>query len=110
MGYQPNFHLLSFGVNLGGRFLITRKVNAIFELTINNPANQSFQFQYSKASMGKTFFQGFIELQSGFKFTRHLGVSGNLLIPNMLTTNSPYISQAKDPTNVRATLGLNYKF
>ena len=110
MGYQTNFHRLSFGVNLGGRFLITRKVNAIFELTINNPANQSFQFQYSKASMGKTFFQGFIELQGGFKFTRHLGVSGNLLIPNMLTTNSSYISQAKDPTNVRATLGLNYNF
>ena len=110
LGYQTNFHRLSLGINLGGRLLITRKVDALFELTINNPANQSFQFQYSKASIGKTFFQGFIELQGGIKFTRHLGVSGNLLIPNMLTTNSPYISQVKDPTNVRATLGLNYNF
>ena len=110
LGYQTNFHRFSFGVNLGGRFLITRKVDALFELTVNNPSNQSFQFQYSKASIGKTFFQGFTELQSGYKISSHLKIAGNLLIPNMLTTNSPYISQVKDPTNVRATLGLNYNF
>ncbi|MGB1094333.1 MAG: hypothetical protein ACPG0L_06520 [Bacteroidia bacterium] len=110
LGYQTNFHRLSLGINLGGRFLITRKIDALFELTINNPANQSFQFQYSKASIGKTFFQGFIELQSGCKITKYLGISGNLLIPNMLTTNSPYIRQVKGPMNVRATLSLNYNF
>ncbi len=110
LGYQTNFHRFSFGVNLGGRFLITRKVDALFELTINNPANQSFQFEYIKASIGKTFFQGFIELQSGYKISRHLEIDGNLLIPNMLNTNSTYISEVKDPTIVRATLGLNYKF
>ena len=110
LGYQTNFHRLSLGINLGGRFLITRKVDALFELTINNPANQSFQFEYSKASIGKTFFQGFIELQSGYKISSHLQIVGNLLLPNMLTTNSTYIEQVKDPTNVRATLGLNYNF
>lgn len=110
LGYQTNFHRFSFGVNLGGRLLITRKVDALFELTINNPANQSFQFEYSKASIGKTFFQGFIELQSGYKISRHLEIAGNLLLPNMLTTNSTYIDQVKDPTNIRATLGLNYNF
>ena len=110
LGYQTNFHRLSLGINLGGRLLITRKVDALFELTINNPANQSFQFEYSKASIGKTFFQGFIELQSGYKISRHLEIAGNLLLPNMLTTNSTYIDQVKDPTNIRATLGLNYNF
>ncbi len=110
LGYQTNFHRLSLGINLGGRFLITRKVDALFELTVNNPANQSFQFQYSKASIGKTFFQGFIELQSGYKISRHLEIAGNLLLPNMLTTNSTYIDQVKDLTNIRATLGLNYNF
>lgn len=110
LGYQTNFHRLSLGINLGGRFLVTRKVDALFELTVNNPANQSFQFEYSKASIGKTFFQGFIELQSGYKISSHLQIVGNLLLPNMLTTNSTYIEQVKDPTNVRATLGLNYNF
>ena len=110
LGYQTNFHRLSLGINLGGRFLITRKADALFELTVNNPANQSFQFEYSKASIGKTFFQGFIELQSGYKISSHLQIVGNLLLPNMLTTNSTYIEQVKDPTNVRATLGLNYNF
>lgn len=110
MGYQTNFHRLTFGINLGGRFLVTRKVDALFELTINNPANQSFQYQYSKASIGKTFFQGFIELQSCFKINRHIEIAGNLLIPNTSTTNLPYISEAKNPTVVRGTLGLNYNF
>ena len=110
LGYQTNFHRLSLGINLGGRLLITRKVDALFELTINNPANQSFQFEYSKASIGKTFFQGFIELQSGYKISRHLEIAGNLLLPNMLNTNSMYISQSKYPINARATLGLNYNF
>jgi hypothetical protein len=108
LGYQTNFNRLSVGINLGGRFLITRKVDALFKLAINNPANQSFQFQYSKASIGKTFFQGFVELQSGYKITRHLEIAGNLLLPNMLITNSTYIGQVKDPTNFRATLGINY--
>ena len=110
LGYQTNFHRLSLGINLGGRFLVTRKVDALFELTINNPANQSFQFEYSKASIGKTFFQGFIELQSGYKISSHLQIVGNLLLPNMLTTNSTYIEQVKDPANIRATLGIDYNF
>ena len=106
LGYQTSYHRLSFGINLGGRIFITRKVDALFELAIKNSANQSFQFQYSKAALGKSFFQGFIELQSGFKITRHLEISGNLLIPNMLTENLPYIRGLENQTTFRGTLGV----
>lgn len=108
LGYQTNFNRLSLGINLGGRFLITRKVDALFKLAINNPANQSFQFQYTKASIGKTFFQGYVELQGGYKISRHLEISGNLLIPNMLTENLPYIRGLENQTTYRGTLGVTY--
>lgn len=108
LGYQTSFHRLSFGINLGGRFLVTRKVDALFELAIKNPANQSFQFEHSKATLGKSFFQGFIELQNGFKITRHLEIIGNLLIPGILTENLPYIDGLENQTTFRGTLGVIY--
>lgn len=107
IGYQMQVKRFFLSAQFGGLLYIPRNLQSDYSIEIINPQKTIFSGTKEKSVRNKYLYQGFAQLQIGYRITPAIAANFNAYLPG-LSDNNP--NKALSTDNLRFQMGLNYYF
>ena len=107
IGYQLQVKRFLLSAQLGGLVYIPRNLRSDFTIQIQNTDKTTFSGTKEKTVRNKYLYQGFAQIQVGYRITPAIAANFNAYLPG-LSENNP--NKALSTDNLRFQMGLNYSF